>query len=361
MTKLSQRLRELHQTLRILQPNLARIAVVLYDPDTELLNTYAYSSDSPLLHYSYPLPMSASLQQLAKTGQSRIINDMRALAESPTKHTNTLLQAGYRSSFTLPIRVEEQLLGFIFFNSLQINDFSKHLIPQLEIAAFAISLLVSQERSQMRTLQATLTSAVAVTHERDPETGEHLRRMSDYSRFITQILGPELKLSDEYCSHLILFSSLHDIGKISIPDNILLKPGKLLAEEFEIMKTHPTCGRKIIDNLIKNHALGCVDHIDMLREVVELHHENWDGAGYPYGLKGNEIPMSARMIAACDAFDAITAERPYKGPIPTEQALEMISEMRGSKLDPICADVFLQHPDKIDAIRRQHQLHGLVW
>lgn len=363
MTKLSKSLRELHQTLRILQPNLERIAVVLYDADTGLLNTYAYSSDSdsPLLGYSYPLQESASLQQLANTGQSRVINDMRVLINSPTKHSHALLNAGYRSSFTLPIRIEEQLLGFIFFNSVLINDFSKHLIPQLEIAAFAITLLVSQERSQMQTLQATMTSAVAVTHERDPETGEHLRRMSDYSRFITQILGQPLALSDEYIYHLVLFSSLHDIGKISIPDHILLKPGKLLAEEFEVMKTHTTCGRKIVDNLISNHALGSVDHIDMLRDIVELHHENWDGSGYPHGLKGEEIPGCARMIAACDAFDAITTERPYKAPIPTQQALEIILQMRGHKLDPVCADVFLQHPDEIDAIRRKHQRQGLVW
>tara|TARA_R110001583_G_scaffold722_2_gene6687 strand:- start:98 stop:1189 length:1092 start_codon:yes stop_codon:yes gene_type:complete len=363
MIKLSQRLRELHHVLRNLQPNLVRISVVLYNEATGMLHTHACSSDNdnPLLGYSYPFNKSASLQLLAKTGQSRVINDLRTLAASQAPHTEALLNAGCRSSFTLPIRIEEELLGFIFFNSIRVNDFSQHLIPQLEIAAFAIALLVSQQRSQMRALTAALKTTINVIHERDPETGEHLRRITDYSRFMTQVLGKKLQLSDEYSAHVILFSSLHDIGKISIPDSILLKPGKLLADEFEVMKTHPISGKKIIDNLIQNHSLDGLEYIDMLRDVVELHHENWDGSGYPHGLMGEDIPLSARMIAACDAFDAITSERPYKKPTPTERALEIIQQMRGIKLDPVCADVFIQHPDEIDAIRSQHLLHGLVW
>ncbi|MEH6471757.1 MAG: HD domain-containing phosphohydrolase [Halopseudomonas sp.] len=362
MTKLSQRIRELHQAVRTLQPNLTRIAVALYDAESDLLSTYAYSSDidSPLLRYSFSLQQSPSLQQMARSGQSRIINDMRKLTDSPKTHTRALLNAGYLSSFTLPIRIEDQLLGFIFFNSSQVDDFSHHLIPQLEIAAFAISLLVSQERSQMRTLQATMKTAVSVTHERDPETGEHLRRMADYSRFASKVLGPKLNFSDEFSSHLVLFSSLHDIGKISIPDHILLKPGKLMHDEFEIMKSHTTSGRKIIDDLINNHALDSLDHIEMLRNIVELHHENWDGSGYPHGLAGDQIPIAARIIAACDAFDAITTERPYKKPIPTDHALEIIQSMREKKLDPVCADIFLQHPEEVDAIRRQHLIDGVV-
>ncbi len=358
MSKLSERLEQLHLTMKTLQPNLSRIAIALYDPDSDLVSTYAYSSDidNPLLWYNYPLQQCPSLQQIANSGKSRVIDDMNALAASPTVHTQTLLNAGYRSSFTLPIRQKNHLLGFVFFNSTVAGDFSRRLLPCLEISAYAISLLVTQEQSQLQTLQATMKTAVAVTHERDPETGEHLRRMTDYSRFVSNMLGPRLKLSDEYIAHLVLFSSLHDIGKISLPDSILLKPGRLTPAEFDIMKGHTSSGRKIIDNLIANHALENLDYIEMLREIVESHHENWDGSGYPHRLAGAAIPLSARIIAVCDAFDAIITERPYKPPMTTTQALDVIKTMRGTKLDPLCADLFLQYPEQVDEIRRKHQL-----
>ena len=357
MTKLTRCLQDLHHSLKNLQPHLARISVALYDSDTDLVSTYANSSDfdNPLLHYSYPLSDSQSLKALAQSGSSRTIDDLNNLGDPLSEHNQALIDAGYRSSFTLPIRSDGLLLGFVFFNSTQVGEFGKFLVPQLEIAAFAISLMITQEQAQIRTLRATLESAINVTHERDPETGDHLKRITDYTRFISQIMGPQLSLSEEYINHLVLFSSLHDIGKISIPDQILLKPGKLMSDEFEVMKTHTLKGRRIIDNLIRNHALDNLDHIDMLRDIVELHHENWDGSGYPHGLEGEQIPLSARMIAACDAFDAITTERPYKTPIATEEALGLIRQMRGVKLDPECADVFLHHPDALNQIRQQHQ------
>jgi HD-GYP domain-containing protein (c-di-GMP phosphodiesterase class II) len=355
MTKLSECLQQLHQTTKALQPNLVRIAVALYDQNSGLLRTYADSSDqkNPLLWYSYPLAKSESLSHLARTGQYRVINDMQVLVDSGAPHSQALLDAGLRSSFTLPIRQGEQLLGFVFFNSSKTNDFSTHLLPQLEISAYAISLLITQERSQLETLKASMQTAVAVTHERDPETGEHLRRMTDYTQFLSNKLAPRLMLSDQYVAHLVLFASLHDIGKISIPDEILLKPGRLTPAEFEQMKSHTTSGRKIIDQLIDNHALNQLDYIDMLRDIVELHHEHWDGSGYPHGLSGEQIPLAARIIACCDAFDAITTERPYKPPMPTDEALAIIAQMRGTKLDPLCADVMLNHPGQLDRIRQQ--------
>lgn len=257
MTKLTDSLQQLHQSMKVLQPKLSRIAIALYDAETDLLSTYASSDDddNPLLWYSYPLDKSASLKQLARTGKARVINDMNKLARNPTVHTRTLLDAGFRSSYTLPIRQDDNLLGYVFFNSTAVDDFSEYLLPHLEISAYAISLLITQEKSQLQTLKATMKTAIGVTHQRDPETGEHLRRMTAYTRFISTIIGPKLKLSDEFITHLILFSSLHDIGKISIPDHILLKPGRLTGDEFEIMKSHPSSGREIIDDLINNHAL----------------------------------------------------------------------------------------------------------
>ncbi len=356
MSKLSEHLRHLHLSIQALHPNLTRLSVALYDPKTDLLSSYTCSSDidNPLLWYSHLLSKCPSLHQLAHTGNSRLIKDLQQPDTDRTVHTQTLLNAGYRSSYTLPLRHNSHLLGFVFFNSTVADDFDESLQAHLDLSAYTISLLVAQEKTQFNTLQASMKTAMAVTHERDPVTGGHLRRITDYTRFICTLLAPKLNLSDQFIVHLELFSSLHDIGKISVPDSILLKPGQLTVDEFEIMKRHTSNGRKIIDQMIEHHAFAGLEHIDMLRNIVEYHHENWDGSGYPHGLAGEEIPLEARIIAICDAFDALITARPYKAPNSSATALEVISSMRGKKLDPFCTDLFLQHPEEVDKIRRRH-------
>ncbi|WP_210396258.1 HD domain-containing phosphohydrolase [Motiliproteus sediminis] len=353
MTKLSQRLQDLHKTLREQQPHLTRVAVALYDDATGLVTTYAYSSDikSPLLHYSASLQEVPSLQQLAVRGQARLVQDLTTFAEHPSEHTRALIKAGYRSSLTVPMHNNDQLLGFVFFNADQPNCFSRFQIPQLEIAAYAISLLIVQERTEVNTLQATMKSAIEVTHERNPETGEHLKRIAGFTRLIACEVATHFNLDDEFIEHLVQFSAMHDIGKISVPDQILLKPGKLTADEFEVMKTHTSRGRTLVDHLIRNHALESLDYIAMLRNIIELHHENWDGSGYPHGISGDEIPVEARIVATADVYDALTSERPYKDRLSTDQAVELMLAMRGVKLDPHCVDAFIKRLEDAELIR----------
>ncbi len=355
VSRLSQRLSLLHDTLKTLQPDLSRIAVALYDTTTGMVNTYAYSSDdeSPLLHYGAPLDKLPSLKKLMTGRAPRIIGDMRKLAQkAPTSvHTQALLDAGYLSSYTVPILEDNELIGFVFFNSSKEHAFTRLLLPQLEITAYAVSLLIINERTELRTLEGAMRSAVEVTHQRNPETGDHLLRIASYARLITHELASNLVLSDEYIEQLVMFSSLHDIGKISIPDAVLLKPGKLTEEEFEVMKTHSSRGLEIIDSLIKNHALGNLDHIEVLRNIVEGHHESWDGSGYPHGLKGTNIPLEARIIAVADVFDALTGERPYKKRLSNETAFGIMADMRGKKLDPQCLDAFVKNRTQVERIR----------
>jgi HD-GYP domain-containing protein (c-di-GMP phosphodiesterase class II) len=355
VSRLSQRLSFLRDSLKTLQPDLTRIAVALYDATTGMVNTYAYSSDdeSPLLHYGAQLDKLPTLKKLI-TGQTpRIIGDMRKLAQkaSTSAHTKALVEAGYLSSFTIPILDDNELIGFVFFNSSKVDAFTRLLLPQLEITAYAVSLLIINERTELRTLKGAMRSAVEVTHQRDPETGDHLLRIASYARLITRELASNLMLSDEYIEQLVMFSSLHDIGKISIPDAILLKPGKLTEEEFEVMKTHTTRGLEIIDSLIKNHALGNLDHIEVLRNIVEGHHEFWDGSGYPHGLMGTKIPLEARIIAVADVYDALTGERPYKKRLSNETAFRIMVDMRGKKLDPQCLDAFIKNRIEVEKVR----------
>jgi putative two-component system response regulator len=175
---------------------------------------------------------------------------------------------------------------------------------------------------------------------RDNETGLHIIRMSHYSRLIAMALGA----NDSWVDTVFNAAPMHDIGKIGIPDGVLLKPGKLTEEEWLVMKTHPEIGAEIIGE----HSS---EILRMSREIALAHHEQWDGAGYPRGLAGAEIPLSARIISVADVFDALTTERPYKKAWTVDAAIEHIVAVSGQKFDPKLVDVFLKILPEILKIR----------
>ncbi|PIQ95865.1 MAG: two-component system response regulator [Nitrospinae bacterium CG11_big_fil_rev_8_21_14_0_20_56_8] len=177
---------------------------------------------------------------------------------------------------------------------------------------------------------------------RDNETGNHVVRMSRYSCLVAQAMGLDSNLSN-----LILHASpMHDIGKIGIPDGILLKNGKLSPKEWEIMKTHTTMGAEILDGS-QNELM------QMARRIALHHHEKWDGSGYPLGLKGDQIPLEARIVALCDVFDALTSQRPYKKSFPVDSSLLEIERLEGIHFDPRVVSVFKRVLHRILEIREE--------
>jgi putative two-component system response regulator len=177
---------------------------------------------------------------------------------------------------------------------------------------------------------------------RDEDTASHIYRMSSYSAAIAQKLG----LSEKKVESILYAAPMHDVGKIGIPDSILLKPGKLTAQEFEIMKGHTMIGAKILEN----SKTGFI----RLGETIALtHHEWWNGKGYPRGLKGQEIPLEGRIIAVADVFDALTTKRPYKEAFPLDVSFGIIEEKRGSQFDPEVVDAFFAVKSEILQIREK--------
>lgn len=179
---------------------------------------------------------------------------------------------------------------------------------------------------------------------RDPETGAHILRMANYSRLIGENLG----LSEDQQQMLLDAAPMHDIGKVGIPDHILLKPGKLTPEEFAIMKTHAMLGYQILagsqSEIVQNGA-----------EIALAHHEKFDGSGYPQGLRGQAIPLYARIVAVADVFDALTSERPYKSAWPLDKAVQFLKEGAGQHFDPACVAAFLSKWEKIVEIRERYK------
>jgi len=169
--------------------------------------------------------------------------------------------------------------------------------------------------------QKTFEKVVELLEERDPYTGEHSGKVAELAGAIAQELG----LRGSEVEMIKAVARVHDIGKIAVPDRILLKPGKLDPEEWEIMKRHPAIGADLLKGL---------EVYGRYADVVRYEHEHWDGSGYPEGLKGEEIPMPARIIAAADVYHALISERPYRPAYPKEKALDIIRNMAGRVLDP---------------------------
>jgi putative two-component system response regulator len=188
---------------------------------------------------------------------------------------------------------------------------------------------------------------------RDNDTGKHLDRMREYAKLLACELStyPEFESSidEQFIELLYLTSPLHDIGKVGIPDSVLTKPGKLTSDEFAVMKTHTVIGGETIRATAA--AYPQASFLKMAMDVVMYHHERWDGTGYPEGLAGNNIPLSARIVAVADVYDALTSKRVYKAAFDHESASKIITDGRGTHFDPTLVDAFLQVQDAMDAIR----------
>jgi HD-GYP domain-containing protein (c-di-GMP phosphodiesterase class II) len=296
---LKEKLISAHKVIIKSLPFIARIAIAIYDPETRVLKTFVHSSgdDNPLENYQALIDDAPSLKQILAKGQPRVINNLLTFENSNKEHNKRLGRAGYAASYTMPIFNSGDFLGFIFFNSFETGVFDEQTLSQLDIFGHLVSLMVINELSNIQTLAAALKTSGRITHLRDPETGSHLDRMSRYSRLIASALADKYSLEDSYIEHVFMFSPLHDIGKIGIPDDILMKPGKLDHQEMAIMQTHTIKGREIIDEILHNFGLDGVDYVNILRNIAEYHHESVNGSGYPAGKKGDNIPLEARIVA----------------------------------------------------------------
>jgi putative two-component system response regulator len=189
----------------------------------------------------------------------------------------------------------------------------------------------------------TIFRLARVVEFRDEETGHHLQRMSSYC----EVLARELDLGAERAEHLRLASQLHDVGKVAVPDTILLKRGKLTSEEFEIIKTHAETGYKML-------AGSSSEVVQLGAQIAYTHHERWDGGGYPRGLRGEEIPLEGRIAAVADVFDALTSDRVYRPAFPLNTAAEMMRSERTTHFDPDILDVFFNILDELKGIRHTY-------
>lgn len=352
----------IHNVLRKRCPGVDRISIALYDTQTQSLTTFLASPyiGSPLKNYAIVLVEGSALHRIASDATPRVVSDLRVYEDHDSAHSRAIVGHGFASSYTHPMYHNKELAGFVFLNSLHNCYFRERVLDQVEIFIHLISEMILNVLASARALAAAMRTSVGMVQKHDLETGSHLERMSRYTRLIASSLVTlgKAKLDDEQIEQIALFSPLHDVGKIGIPDRILQKKTRLDSSEREIMNSHTMVGRQIIDDLISNFRFENLPYIDYLREIAELHHEAMDGSGYPHGLRGEEISLAARITAVSDIFDALTTQRPYKQAWSNDHAFAMMKLLSIDKLDKGCVDAMIAVSPEVIKVQEQFaELH----
>ena len=264
----------------------------------------------------------------------------------------------------LEVRKRINVMSFLFISLLILISqviFPEILISSLVPAFSLIALYINIEDPVLRRMKnynsEIVTSFATLVESRDSSTGSHVKRTKSY----VKILLDEIKTNNLYSSimtkdfedKMMNAAPMHDIGKISIPDTILQKPGKLTDEEYSVMKKHSVLGGEIIQEIFKD--MDDKEFLNIAYDVTRYHHEKWNGNGYPEGLVGKEIPFSARIMAIADVFDAISAKRCYRDAMPLDKCFAIIKEGKGVDFDPVLTDLFLNAKEKVEKVCKESQ------
>lgn len=329
--------------------NTSRIGVAYidYEKNTIFAEHGAFDYGKVLLGPGFSVDInSTSLKEIIASKEGRITPSLiKELEEKPySPSLKLLIEEGIRSNLIMPLIKDETVFGMLFFSSLKENNYNeKDLDLGIKIAQ-EISILLNTTHL-IKKMFITMTNAFAsLVEKRDDETGAHLTRMTQYSKLIAEELvfydRPGYRIKQSFVSDIENYAAVHDIGKIGIPDSILKKPGKLTEIEREVMKTHTTIGGKVIRDIRDDLNVFNKEFFKVALEITEGHHERWDGGGYPKGLKGDQIPLAARIVAIADVFDALTSKRVYKDDFGFEKSVEIINEEAGKHFDPELVKIF---------------------
>lgn len=321
-------------------PSVQRLSLVLYDEAADLLHPFAPTEWSA--PRSIPTPGQLStlprLLALAETGIAGMVG----------RSTKT---ASAQREYAIPLLWDGRFLGFIFLalaGAARFDPASGHL---LDVYGHLVATAVANHLATVHAVDVVVQEADQLVHFRDGDTGSHMDRVANYAQLIAQAMATSLGLDADYIERIFLFTRLHDIGKIAMPDSVLLKSGKLSGDDIDIVKMHPVKGRRIIDDIVAKAGLAEHDELTILRNIVEHHHEALDGSGYPHGLRGEAIPLEARITAVADVFDALTSRRAYKEPWSNNDALAYLRSAAGIKLDPGCVEVFAGQLPAVEQIQ----------
>ncbi|AOY87179.1 two-component system response regulator [Marinobacter salinus] len=313
--------------------------VLIRDP-REVLSLYReYRPSLILLDLNMPgIDGYQVMEELGRLGDSLLPPIIILTAQHQQEYLLKALEAGARDFISKPFDRRELLMRVQNFLDAHVSHRLVHNQKD------HLEMLVQERTQELQDTRLEIIRRLGHAAEyRDEETGNHIIRMSKMCALLARKLG----WSQQQCELILNASPMHDIGKIGIPDAILLKPGKLDNREWQTMKAHAEIGARLLEG---NDS----DLLVMAREIALNHHEKWDGSGYPKGLKGTTIPISGRIAALADVFDALTSARPYKKAWPLADAIQLIRENRGIHFDPELVELFLDDVDSFVAIKNAY-------
>jgi HD-GYP domain-containing protein (c-di-GMP phosphodiesterase class II) len=324
--------------------------------DTFKFPLYIAGQDGKFIH------ANQAFFDLAKYPNLSDLNNSAEFFVEPEKRKDefqTILNKGEITNYNLQIRtgegrlldvsdsiihITESFILGVFFDITELVRLNRDHREALEIQELLNDRIIASTELLQKTQSASIKALARLAEYRDAKTGNHLQRICEFTGLLARKVVEKdpftFQISDSYISDLYISSMLHDIGKVAVPDSILLKPGKLLPEEWNIMKRHTVWGWTILSKADKE--LGEQSFLTLAAAVALHHHERFDGSGYPHSLAGKDIPLSARIVAIADVYDALTSKRPYKEAWPHERAIQEIKEQKGKQFCPVLADFFCE-------------------
>jgi HD-GYP domain-containing protein (c-di-GMP phosphodiesterase class II) len=352
---LNEHLCTIHEEIRQDIPAIARIAFALYDEPTGNLKTYADSNSAPLdsflTHYEYPLDLLPSLKECSENGTIRHLDNIPEILHVDNQHNQWLLSQGFGSSLAAPTYSDDHFIGFIFFNAYESNSFRpevlSHLLPYLD----RIRKIATHEYELVHTVLDAVEYALKRVPKLHNQIRNHQHRVYYFTEFIAKGVADKYQLDDEVIDNITQFSRFHDIGKLSLPPKLLLKPTSLAAMERVQITDYIAKGVDIVDRIIDSSGQSSHSCLLILKEIISHHQEMLDGSGYPLGLVGEQIPISSRIITVANIFDALTSHRPYKQASSVPYALLELEKMvRANKIDAACVDALRDKQDFLHEI-----------
>lgn len=352
---------EINKTFKDFIP-FDKISIVLIENTGSIYVQAVHSNYALVLKKGFSTSIhGTSLQNVISSKQHRVIHDYRKyLDENPNSQlTKLIMQEGILSSITCPLIANELCFGVIIFSSKNPNVYNDTCMRYANMISNNMAIVIEKSLLVDDLLIASITGFARLVEAKDSDTGLHIERMQNYSKLIALELQKNEKFStiiDElFIENIFRFSPLHDIGKVGIADGILLKPAKLTPEEFEVMKKHTIIGGEVLKNASNNFIRNGRNFFDVGIDITLGHHEKYNGKGYPFGLSGDQIPLSARIVAVADVFDALTSRRVYKNAIAIDDATKIIVDEKGKSFDPDVVQAFCNTLDNVLDIFNKYQ------
>lgn len=339
-----------------------RIGIVLLGNEGKFYSQAVCSNYDNKLRKGYCVnTYDTSLNNIILTKEYRVINDYKKyLVENPNSEaTQLIVEEGIQSSIACPLITNDICFGILIFSSKQLNAYQHKHLDLAKMVANAVAITIEKNLLVDDLILTSITGFARLVEAKDSDTGLHLERMQNYTKTIAIQLQSSKKykqvIDESFIENAYRYAPLHDIGKVGIADGILLKPAKLTQEEFEVMKRHTIIGAEVLKKASNNLLRNGKHFFDMAVEIALYHHEKYNGTGYPFGLREDEIPISAKIVMVADVFDALTSKRVYKTALAIEDALNIIMAEKGKSFDPDIVDALMDAKEEMLMIYEKYQ------